>query len=107
MQITGQIIVATLALVLSVVVALSQFRDRRHMKFTIEKAHIDGLMAWHGDVIVALCDLRDDSIEAELRGEKRRLLSALIEQGASSFQTSIVVTVMGRRSHLHTVAIGT
>jgi hypothetical protein len=85
MQITGQVIVATLALVLSVFVALSQFRDRRHTKFTIEKAQVDGLMAWHRDVVVALCDLRDDSVEAKLRSEKRRLLLALIEQGRFFF----------------------
>ncbi len=85
MQITGQIIVASLALVLSVFVALSQFRDRRQTKFSLEKAHVDSLLAWHKDVVISLCDLRDESIDPELRSERRRLLSALIEQGRFFF----------------------
>ncbi len=85
MQITGQVIIATLALVLSVFVAVTQFRDRRQAKFNIEKAFVDSLLAWHRDVVTTLRDLRDASIGAELRSEKRRLLSALIEQGRFLF----------------------
>lgn len=85
MQVTGQIIVATLALVLSVFVAFSQFRDRRQTKFSIEKAYVDSLLAWHKEALVALCDLRDESIDLELRNERRRLLSVLIEQGRFFF----------------------
>jgi hypothetical protein len=85
MQITSEVIVATLALMLSIFVAVSQFRDRRQAKFNIENAYIDGLLAWHRDVIATLSDLRDQSIGAELRAERRRLLSSLIEQGRFMF----------------------
>lgn len=85
MQITGQVIVASLALVLSIFVAATQFRDRRQAKFNIERAHLDCLLGWHKDVVATLCDLRDESISSESRGEKRRLLSALIEQGRFFF----------------------
>jgi hypothetical protein len=85
MQISGQVIVATLALVLSIFVALSQFRDRRVAKFNTEKAHVDSLLAWHKDVVTTLCDLRGESVELSLRDERRRCLSALIEQGRFFF----------------------
>jgi hypothetical protein len=85
LEITGQVIVASLALVVSVVVAVTQFRDRRQTKFNIERAHLDGLLAWHKDVVATLCDLRDESIDLDLRGEKRRALSSLIEQGRFFF----------------------
>ena len=85
MQFSAQVIVASLALILSVFVAITQFRDRRQAKFNIERAHLDGLLTWHKDVVAALCDLRDESIDLELRREKRRSLSALIEQGRFFF----------------------
>lgn len=85
MQVSSQALVATLALVLSLSVALSQFRDRRQSKFNLEKAYVDSLLAWHRDVVATLCDLRDRSIVAETRTERRRLLSALIEQGRFMF----------------------
>ena len=85
MQISGQMIVATLALMLSVFVAFTQFRDRRQSKFNLEKAYVDSLLAWHKEVVACLCDLRENSIDEDRRNEKRRLLSALIEQGRFFF----------------------
>lgn len=85
MQINAQVMVAALALSLSLFIAVSQFRDRRQGKFNIEKAFVDGLLAWHKDVVMSLCDLRDQSIDLDSRTEKRRHLSALIEQGRFFF----------------------
>lgn len=85
MQVSSQIVVAVLALILSVFVAIVQFRDRRQAKFNLEKAYVDSLLAWHRDVVATLCDLRDRSINAGFRSERRRLLSALIEQGRFLF----------------------
>lgn len=85
LQLNAQAIVSTLALCLSVFVALFQFRDRRQSKFNIEKAHIDSLLAWHKEVVSTLSDLRDVSLDTELRDDRRRALYALIEQGRFFF----------------------
>lgn len=85
MQVSSQVVVAVLALLLSVFVAIIQFRDRRQAKFNLEKAFVDGLLAWHKDVVETLCDLRDTSVKADSRAERRRRLSALVEQGRFMF----------------------
>lgn len=85
MQFNIQATISFAALLLSLFVALSQFRDRRQAKFNIEKSHIDNLLMWHREVVLALVDLRDESIDPKIRSEKRRLLSTLIEQGRFYF----------------------
>jgi len=80
-------IIATFSLLVSALVAILYFRDRRHIKFGIETEYLNRLLSWHAEVIEILMRLKSSAEDEKLGDRKTDLakLSALIEQGRFFF----------------------
>lgn len=79
--------ISGLALLVSLVVGVFYFLDRKHAKFAIESEYVSRLLTWHGEVVEVLMRLKASSAEhgSELRQNDLCRLSALIEQGRFFF----------------------
>lgn len=80
-------IIAGLSLFLSISLAILYFRDRRHAKYQVENEYTNGLLKWHGEVVMVLLKLRLSHTHGKTsqHNEDLALLSALIEQGRFFF----------------------
>jgi hypothetical protein len=82
-----EIVVAIISLVVSVVLAIYYFRDRKRAAFELESQYSEELMDWHAAVVEVLVRLRDlcrPIEELEHRSDLAHL-SSLIEQGRFYF----------------------
>jgi hypothetical protein len=79
--------VAILSLLVSVILAMFYFRDRRHAKYSIANDYISEVLAWYAEAIAVLVRLKESialPTSAERAPDLARL-SALIERGRFFF----------------------